>query len=312
MAASDMDSGFLLLFLPKEVLSPVLAVALLALAALFLIPGGVAWLLSPCRRSIPGPSGVVTALSGSAAHRTLAKLANSLRATELMAFSVGITRFIVSSHPETAKEILNSSAFADRPIKESAYELLFHRAMGFAPFGEYWRNLRRISATYLFSPRRISSFGKQRMDIGDSMVREIRALMERDGAVEVKRVLHFGSLNNVMMSVFGKRFNFGKGEGAELETLVKEGYELLGMFNWSDHLPLIGWLDFQGVRRRCRKLVARVSVYVTQIIEEHRERRENVAGVSEGDQTSDFVDVLLDLEEEKLSNSDMIAVLWVK
>jgi hypothetical protein len=36
--------------------------------------------------------------------------------------------------------ILSSSAFADRPVKESAYELLFHRAMEFAPYGEYWRN----------------------------------------------------------------------------------------------------------------------------------------------------------------------------
>ncbi|KAI7992447.1 Cytochrome P450 78A5 [Camellia lanceoleosa] len=52
-----------------------------------------------------------------------------------MAFSIGLTRFIISSHPDTAKDILSSSAFADRLVKESAYELLFHRAMGFAPYG---------------------------------------------------------------------------------------------------------------------------------------------------------------------------------
>ncbi|GMP73146.1 hypothetical protein CsSME_00030983 [Camellia sinensis var. sinensis] len=70
-----------------------------------------------------------------------------------MAFSIGFTRFIISSHPDTAKDILSSSAFADRPVKESAYELVFHRAMGFAPYGEYWRSLRRISSTHLFSPK---------------------------------------------------------------------------------------------------------------------------------------------------------------
>ncbi|KAI0501123.1 hypothetical protein KFK09_016066 [Dendrobium nobile] len=312
MAASDVDSSFFLLFLPKEAFSPMITVSFLFLAAVCLFPGGVAWLLSPCRRPIPGPSGINTALAGTAAHRALANLASSLKATPLMAFSVGISRFIVSSHPETAKEILNSSAFADRPIKESAYELLFHRAMGFAPFGEYWRNLRRISATYLFCPKRISSFGKQRMDIGESMVAEIRGLMERDGAVEVKRVLHFGSLNNIMMSVFGKKINFGKGDGVELEGLVKEGYELLGMFNWSDHLPLVGWMDLQGVRRRCRKLVDRVNVFVSQIIEDHRKRRvSDSVGAVKVDRAGDFVDVLLDLEkEEKLSDSDMVAVLW--
>ncbi|XP_020593293.1 cytochrome P450 78A5-like [Phalaenopsis equestris] len=226
-----------------------------------------------------------------------------------MAFSVGLTRFIVSSHPETAKEILSSPAFADRPIKESAYELLFNRAMGFAPFGDYWRNLRRISSTYLFNPQRVSSFGKQRSEIGEGMVRDMKRMMEKNGVVEVRRMLHFGSLNNVMLSVFGRKYDFAKDEGLELELMVKEGYELLGVFNWGDHLPLLGWLDLQGVRRRCRALVAKVNVFVKRIIEEHK-RRANDAGIDEGER-EDFVDVLLSLEEkDRLSDSDMVAVLW--
>ena len=57
-------------------------------------------------------------------------------------------------------------------------QLMFHKAMGFAPFGEYWRNLRRISATYLFSPKRIAHFGEFRRRIGLSMVDEIKVLMK--------------------------------------------------------------------------------------------------------------------------------------
>ncbi|KAL6996346.1 hypothetical protein U1Q18_006477 [Sarracenia purpurea var. burkii] len=83
-----------------------------------------------------------------------------------MAFSIGFTHFVISSHPDTAKDILNISAFVDHPVQESAYELFFHRAMGFAPYGKYWRNLRRISATHLFSPKRIASFGDCRKSIG--------------------------------------------------------------------------------------------------------------------------------------------------
>jgi hypothetical protein len=56
----------------------------------------------------------------------------------------------------------------------------------------------------------------------------------KNGEVEVRKVLHFGSLNNVMMSVFGKSYEFGSGsggkDGSELEGLVSEGYELLGVF----------------------------------------------------------------------------------
>lgn len=134
----------------------------------------------------------------------------------------------------------------------------------------------------------------------------MKKLMDRDGALEVKSVLHFGSLNNVMMSVFGRKYDFGKGEGLALELLVKEGYELLGIFNWSDHFPLLGWFDLQGVRRRCRALVAMVNSFVGQIIQEHRDKGNGGEGVDD-----DFVDVLLNLgEKERLSDSDMVAVLW--
>ncbi|XP_023739186.1 cytochrome P450 78A5 [Lactuca sativa] len=289
--------------------------------AFFLAPGGLAWALSKSRTktAIPGPSGfpilgLVFAFTSPLTHRILAKLSTTFNATSLMAFSVGFTRFVISSHPETAKEILNSSAFADRPVKESAYELLFHRAMGFAPYGEYWRNLRRISATHLFSPKRLSSFGGFREKIGLKMVDQVSSSMDRNGFVEIKKLLHFASLNNVMMSVFGKSYedfdgNSG-GDGYELEKLVSEGYELLGIFNWSDHFPIISWFDFQGVRKRCRELVTRVNVFVKEIINEHRVRRSENGGTTTAED-GDFVDVLLDLESEnKFTDADMIAVLW--
>ena len=53
-------------------------------------------------------------------------------------------------------------------------------------------------------------------------------------------------------------------------------------------------------------------MFVGKIIQEHRARRAN-GGVDDDEFLADFVDVLLDLEgEEKLSESDMIAVLWVR
>ncbi|KAI3785648.1 hypothetical protein L1987_44772 [Smallanthus sonchifolius] len=295
-------------------------VSFVSVFAFLLAPGGLAWALSKPRpkTAIPGPSGfpvlgLVFAFTSSLTHRTLAKLSTAFNAKPLMAFSVGLTRFVISSHPDTAKEILNSSDFADRPVKESAYELLFHRAMGFAPYGDYWRNLRRISATHLFSPKRVAGFGVFRQSIGLKMVGQVSSNMKQNGAVEVKKILHFASLNNVMMSVLGKSYDdFGEngGDGYELEKLVSEGYELLGIFNWSDHFPVVSWFDLQGVRKRCRQLVSKVNVFVGEIIEQHREKRS-----SGGDTTvidgGDFVDVLLDLESEnKFTDADMIAVLW--
>lgn len=186
--------------------------------------------------------------------------------------------------------------------------LLFDRAMGFAPYGDYWRSLRRISAAHLFSPRRVAGLGEVRGEIGRRMVAEMAAKMEREGGVGVRNVLHLAALNNVMMSVFGKCYEFSGGDGGdELAWLVKEGYELLGTFNWSDHFPFLGWLDLQGVRKRSERLVGKVNVFVGKIVEEHRVSR----GEHEVGEDADFVHVLLDLEKEnRVSDSDMIAVLW--
>ncbi|KAB2053183.1 hypothetical protein ERO13_A12G160500v2 [Gossypium hirsutum] len=317
----SLELGFLALRSPLLSFEAFLwAVLLVGTVAFWFSPGGIAWarFRSKASFAIPGPLGfpflgLLTVFTGSTPHRALSKLAKTLNAVKLMAFSVGCTRFVISSDPETARDILNNSAFADRPVKESAYELLFHRAMGFAPYGDYWRDLRRISATHLFSPKRIAGFEGLRREIGIKMGEEIKCSMESKGEVFIRRVLHLGSLSSVMATVFGKRYDFENPglEGLQLEELVSEGYELLGIFNWSDHFPLLGLLDFQGVRKRCRILASKVNVFVSNIIEEHALKRVNGGLEDDGNKVGDFVDVLLDLEKhEKLNNSDMIAVLW--
>ena len=60
--------------------------------------------------------------------------------------------------------------------------------MGFAPFGVYWRNLRRILATHLLSRRRTVGFGEFWRTIGLKIVGEFRPLMEKKGEVKVKKL----------------------------------------------------------------------------------------------------------------------------
>lgn len=237
------------------------------------------------------------------AHRKIAAAAQSCRATRLMAFSLGETRVIVTCKPDVAKDILNSNSFADRPVKESAYSLMFNRAIGFAPYGVYWRTLRRISATHLFCPKQIKVSEGQRMVVADQMVEMFRCSRT---SVCVRDVLKRASLSNMMSSVFGRKYRVDSNdiESVELRKLVDEGYELLGVLNWTDHLPWLTDFDPQGVRSRCSKLVPKVNQFVKHIIDDHRAEptRPN----------ADFTDVLLSLQgSDKLSEPDMIAVLWV-
>lgn len=283
-------------------------------------PGGHAWgkyylqnWNYPYNTTIPGPRGFpiignLNIMSSLLAHQRLKSVADSTKAERIMAFSLGETRAIVTCNPDVAKEILNSSVFADRPIKQSAYSLMFNQAIGFAPFGLYWRTLRKISATHLFSKKQITATEMQRQKIADQMV----LLVGKFGEFEIRDILKRASLNNMMCLVFGREYNLAANnnnnkELDELSELVHEAYELLGLLNWADHLPWLAFLDLQKIRHRCSKLVPKVNKFVSRIISEHRMVQ------SSPRKFHDFVDVLLSLSDPnyKLSDLDTIAILWV-
>lgn len=283
----------------------------------WLIPGGFAWRNYHNRynnnnnkeqkvRLPVGPTGwpILGSLPemGSLAHRKLAAMATSLNAKKLMSFSLGSNRVVVSSHPDTAREILCGSSFSDRPVKESARVLMFERAIGFAPYGAYWRHLRKVATTHMFCPKRISALESLRQHVASEMVVKTQKEMVEKGVVEVRGVLHEGSLGNVLESVFGG--SLGTEMKEVLGDMVKEGYELISMFNWEDYFAF-KFLDFNGVKRRCHKLAGKVNVVVGQIVEERKTSGEFVG-------KDDFLSALLSLpEEERLGDSDIVAILWV-
>lgn len=304
------------------------AVAVVAFAVTSLLhwlsPGGPAWGRYWWNRrgglgiaaAIPGPRGLPVlgsmSLMAGLAHRKLAAAAGGSPARRrLMALSLGETRVVVTADPGVARELLASAAFADRPVKESAYGMLFHRAIGFAPYGTYWRALRRVASTHLFSPRQVSASAAQRAVIARQMVEAMRsaAAAAAGGGVAARPFLKRASLHNVMWSVFGRKYELAAPESeetAELRSMVDEGYDLLGQLNWSDHLPWLAPFDLQKTRSRCSSLVPRVNRFVTRIIDEHRARLSLAV-----DAAVDFTDVLLSLHGgDKLSDADMVAVLW--
>lgn len=321
--STDMESLWLLALASKcQSFTPIHVLSLLFLFVLsYLVlnivfwahPGGPAWgkhkwITFNCLLSknsvIPGPHGFpiigsINLLAGLAHHKIAA--AAHRHATRLMAFSIGHTRAIVTCDARVAKEILNSSNFSDRPANETAYSLMFNRSMGFAPYGVYWSMLRKIASNHFFCPKQIKASEKQRLEIANQVVSVLAS--KGRGDIRVRDVLKSASLNNMMSSVFGQEYKVGS-ELEELHDLVDQGYKLLGEVNWSDHLPFLAEFDLQKIRFRCARIVPRVQRFVGKIIAEHK-------ATPASERNRDFVDVLLSLQgPDRLSDSDMIAVLW--
>ncbi|ONL93396.1 Cytochrome P450 CYP78A55 [Zea mays] len=286
-------------------------------------PGGPAWGKYWRARgkkpsaAIPGPKGLPVVgslgLMSGLAHRSLADEASRRPgAKRLMALSLGPVRAVVTSHPDVAKEILDSPAFAARPLNHAAYGLMFHRSIGFAEHGPYWRALRRVAAGHLFGPRQVEAFAPYRAAVAEGIVAALLRAGSGGAVVQVRGLLRRASLYYIMRFVFGKEYDVsrvvppsGGEEVEELLEMVHEGYELLGMENLCDYFPGLAALDPQGVGARCAELMPRVNRFVHGVIQEHRAKA--VAG---GD-ARDFVDILLSLQEsEGLADADIASVLW--
>ncbi|AQL06050.1 Putative cytochrome P450 superfamily protein, partial [Zea mays] len=117
------------------------------------------------------------------------------------------------------------------------------------------------------------------------MLRDLSAAPS--GEVVMRRVLHAASLDHVMATVFGARYDAASPEGAELEEMVKEGYVRPARLVQLGRPPAVA--QVAGPARRQEEVQEpgeQSEVFVARIIEEHRRKKkeaasgESVAGAS--------------------------------
>ncbi|RHN41016.1 putative cytochrome P450 [Medicago truncatula] len=218
----------------------------------------------------------------------------------LMHLQLGEIFFIVISSPEVAKEVLKTHdiIFASRPHL-LATDIASYNSMdiAFSPYGDYWRQLRKICAIELLSTRRVKSLWSVRQ-------KEINSLLKKIASNE-------GSEFNIteellsMMYTFTSKAAFGKKylEQEEFISVVKQLIKLAGGFYIGDLFPSAQWIqNISGLKPKLEKLSQQVDRILGRIITDHKEtisRREN-EGLPEAEE--DLIDCLLKFVE---SGSDM-------
>ncbi|VAH18745.1 unnamed protein product [Triticum turgidum subsp. durum] len=138
-------------------------------------------------------------------HRRLQALARSYG--PLFLLRLGSVPTVVVSSPSLAEAVLKTQdhAFCSRPQPRTAHGTLYGcHDMAFSPYGERWRQLRRIAVLHLLSAKRVDSFRSLRQQEVMGFVERIRA-GAREGAVNVTELVI--SLTNTVISkaAFGNR-----------------------------------------------------------------------------------------------------------
>ncbi|KAI5334247.1 hypothetical protein L3X38_024380 [Prunus dulcis] len=230
----------------------------------------------------PGPwklpfIGNIHQLVGSQPHHALRNLAN--RYGPLMHLRLGEVSTIVVSSAEYAKEVMKTHdvMFASRPpLLASTIMSYGSTNIGFAPYGDYWRQLRKICTLELLSPKRVQGFRPIREEEAMNLMEWIAL---REGSpINLTEEIYSSTYTVTSRAAFG----IYKG-GSRLD--------LADVFPSVKLLNLIG-----GIRPKLERLHKETDRIMENIIKEHKKDRATSES-GEGKAEEDLVDVLLKFHE---------------
>uniref|UniRef100_A0A0D9WSH5 Cytochrome P450 n=1 Tax=Leersia perrieri TaxID=77586 RepID=A0A0D9WSH5_9ORYZ len=234
-------------------------------------------------------------LAGALPHHAMRDLAR--RHGPLMLLRLGELRVAVASSPDAAREVMKTRDidFATRPMSRMT-RLVFPagtEGIIFAPYGEEWRELRKICTVELLSARRVHSFRAVREEEVRRLLNSIAAAAEAASpakAVNLSEMLSAYAADSSVRAIIGSRLK----ERDKYLTMLERGLKLFARHTLPDLYPssrlamLVSRMPGRMMRHR-----EEATAFNDAIIKEHQEKI-NGAG---GDEDN-LLDVLLRIQRE--------------
>ncbi|XP_076897808.1 cytochrome P450 82A3-like [Bidens hawaiensis] len=232
-------------------------------------------------------------------HKVLGDMADKYG--PIFTIKLGSRQALVVSNAELASECLtkNDKAFASRP-KGQAFELMAYNyaVLGFSPYGDYWRQVRKIVMLEVLSQRRVEMLEHLRVSELRASIKSIYdAWVEnKEDMVKVDMSHWFGELilNNLVRIILGKRFSPNDEAGVRFQVVIRKYFELLGAFVVSDYIPFLKFFDVDGYKKLMTKTANDLDEIVEGWFEEVKIKRES-APQHEGNQV--LMNVLINILE---------------
>ncbi|KAF8399586.1 hypothetical protein HHK36_015454 [Tetracentron sinense] len=251
-------------------------------------------------------------------HHSLAAMARTYG--PLIHLRLGSVHVVVAASSSIASQFLKThdSKFSSRPPNSGAKHIAYnYHDLVFAPYGPRWRMLRKICSVHLFSNKALDDFCHVRQE----EVAVLTSALVGSGVAPVNlgQLLNVCTTNTLARAILGRRV-FGDGGGGggedykaeEFKDMVVELMVLAGEFNVGDFVPVLDWLDLQGVVAKMKKLHARFDAFLSGILEEHKINGGDGSGAQ---RQTDLLSTLIALKEDvdddggKLTDTEIKALL---
>ncbi|TXG67930.1 hypothetical protein EZV62_009205 [Acer yangbiense] len=232
-----------------------------------------------------------------------------------MHLQLGEISTVVVSSPELTKEVMKTHdvIFASRP-EFLVSKVLFYGStdIAFSPYGDYWRQLRKICSLELLSTKRVQSFQSIREEVVSNLIDWISS--KAGSPIYLTDRLHSLTYGVTSRAAFGKRYK----EQKSFVSIVIETTKLASGFNVADLFPsiegLLQWIS--GIRPQLEKIHQESDIILENIISEHKKARATLdLGNKHEKNNEDLVDVLLKVQELEdsefhLTTNNIKAVIW--
>ncbi|XP_072950594.1 cytochrome P450 71AP13-like [Typha angustifolia] len=233
-------------------------------------------------------------------HLSLCRLAAAYG--PIIHLTLGFIPTVVVSCPRTAREVLRTHdlALCSRPRIYAARRLFYNCTdVAFAPYGPYWRHVRKLCILELLSLKRVESCAPARAAEVSRMVESVKASAN---LVNLTKIFVLYANGVLCRAAFGREFlEGGEYERHGFEEMLEDYQVLLGGFSLGDFYPGMEWLSkVSGTERKLEKTFKRFDKLLDEILEEHMEKRRRKregGGEEEEGEEKDLVDVLLDVKE---------------
>lgn len=247
------------------------------------------------------------AMGGALPHHTLLNLAHKYG--PLMHLQLGEISAVVVSSPDMAKEIMKTHDlnFVQRPELLSPKILAYDSAdIAFAPYGDYWRQMRKICTLELLSAKRVNSFTFIREDEVAKLIQSIQFSACTGSQVNVSKTVYSLVSTFLSRAAFGKKSEYED----ELLCLLKKAIELTGGFDLADLFPSMKPIHLiNRMKAKLEDMQKELDKILENIIKEHQSSH------GKGKAEENLLDVLLRVQQSgsleiPVTINNIKAVIW--
>lgn len=245
---------------------------------------------------------------GDKPHKSLAKLAE--KHGSIMKLELGQVTTVVISSASAAKQILQThdASFCNRMVPDSL------RATGhmeyspaWLPANALWRNLRKISNSYIFTNQKLDGNEYLRREKINQLLDFVKESCLAGRTIDIGQAAFCTTVNLISNTIFSVDLADPSSESSRVfKDLIWNIMVEAGKPNVADYFPFLQKIDPQGRRRRMevyfQKLLDLFGELIDKRLKQRGEQQQQKGGFTE---SKDMLDTLLNLSGDQIDKNQM-------